>query len=90
MTSCYAIGSRASYSVVVASRVPLIVADMLLIYIMWTRLSGREFLKTGLRQPGRVSLPYVFIQDGMFLVKYHNLSRLIDRPSPAPGTVYFV
>ena len=70
MTSCHAIGSRESYSVVIASRVPLIVADMLLIFITWTRLSGLEFLKTRLRQSGRVSLPHVFIRDGLFLAHY--------------------
>ena len=78
MTSCHAIGSPESYSVVIAARVPFLVADMLLIYITWTRLNGREFLKTGLQRSGRVSLPHVFIRDGMFLAQYYKLSRLID------------
>ena len=78
MTSCHAISSRISYSVVIASRVPLIIADMLLIYITWTRLNGREFLKTGLQQSGRVSLPHVFIRDGMLVAQYFKLSMLTE------------
>ena len=88
MTSCHAIDSPESYSVVITSRVPLIVADMLLIYMTWTRLNGREFLKTGFQQSGRVSLPHVFIRDGMFLTQYYKLSRFTDGTST--GTVYFV
>ena len=51
-------------SVVVASRVPLMVADIMLIYITWTKLSSRDLLKNGIRQSTRPTLAYVCVRDG--------------------------
>ncbi len=48
------------------SRVPLIVADMLLIYITWTKLSSKDALR-GLGQSKRLSLSDILFRSGMFL-----------------------
>ncbi|RPD58972.1 hypothetical protein L227DRAFT_612361 [Lentinus tigrinus ALCF2SS1-6] len=52
--------------VVIASRVPLMIADMSIIYITWTKLSSKDVfnLKRGMWQSQRPSLPYVLIRDG--------------------------
>ncbi|RPD73345.1 hypothetical protein L226DRAFT_614240 [Lentinus tigrinus ALCF2SS1-7] len=54
------------WAVVIASRVPLMIADMSIIYITWTKLSSKDVfnLKRGMWQSQRPSLPYVLIRDG--------------------------
>ncbi|RPD59065.1 hypothetical protein L227DRAFT_654438 [Lentinus tigrinus ALCF2SS1-6] len=49
--------------VLLISRIPLIIADILLIGITWTKLSSREALQ-GLRQSKRLSLSDVLFRDG--------------------------
>ncbi|RPD78585.1 hypothetical protein L226DRAFT_297615 [Lentinus tigrinus ALCF2SS1-7] len=49
--------------IVVIARVPLIVADMVLIYITWARLSGLATLRD-IRQSKRLSLSDVLCRDG--------------------------
>ncbi|TFK82697.1 hypothetical protein K466DRAFT_666337 [Polyporus arcularius HHB13444] len=50
-------------SVTIISRVPLVVADILLIYITWTKLSNGDVLR-GIRRSKRLSLPNVLLRDG--------------------------
>ncbi|TFK84742.1 hypothetical protein K466DRAFT_601756 [Polyporus arcularius HHB13444] len=50
-------------SVVYISRVPLIVADVLLIYVTWTKLSSRGAMTT-IRQSKRLSLSDILLRDG--------------------------
>ncbi|TFK85672.1 hypothetical protein K466DRAFT_494308 [Polyporus arcularius HHB13444] len=52
-----------NHTVVIISRVPLIVADCLLIYITWTKLSGRTALKD-IRQSRRLSFSDILLRDG--------------------------
>ena len=40
------------------------VADIMLIYITWTKLSSRDLLKNGIRQSTRPTLAYVCVRDG--------------------------
>ncbi len=56
-----------THTEIVISRVPLIVADMILIYITWTRLSSRDALRVDLRRSKRPSLQDILFRDGMFL-----------------------
>ncbi|RPD73251.1 hypothetical protein L226DRAFT_572333 [Lentinus tigrinus ALCF2SS1-7] len=49
--------------ILLISRIPLIIADILLIGITWTKLSSREALQ-GLRQSKRLSLSDVLFRDG--------------------------
>ncbi|RPD59015.1 hypothetical protein L227DRAFT_612400 [Lentinus tigrinus ALCF2SS1-6] len=46
-----------------ASRAPLIVADVLLIYITWTKLSNRDVLR-GISRNTRLSLSDIILRDG--------------------------
>lgn len=73
-------------SVVVASRVPLMVADIMLIYITWTKLSSRDLLKNGIRQSTRPTLAYVCVRDGECVV-IANVEQVIHSRimSPAQG-----
>ncbi|RDX49621.1 hypothetical protein OH76DRAFT_1403520 [Lentinus brumalis] len=48
------------------SRVPLIVADVLLIYVTWTKLSSRGAMRT-IRQSKRLSLSDILLRDGSVL-----------------------
>ncbi|RDX51297.1 hypothetical protein OH76DRAFT_1481581 [Lentinus brumalis] len=49
--------------VVLSSRVPLIVADILLIYVTWTKLSSRDTFND-MRRSKRLSLSDVLLRDG--------------------------
>lgn len=53
-------------TVVFASRVPLIVADVILIYLTWSKLSSRLALRD-IRQHKRLSLAEVLLRDGTSL-----------------------
>ncbi|TFK91437.1 hypothetical protein K466DRAFT_596100 [Polyporus arcularius HHB13444] len=55
--------SKGTCTVVIASRVPLIIADMILVYITWSRLSSRNVLRD-IRQHKRLSLADVILRDG--------------------------
>ncbi|TFK85283.1 hypothetical protein K466DRAFT_495031, partial [Polyporus arcularius HHB13444] len=55
---------QAIRTVIIISRVPLVVADILLIYVTWVKLSSREALR-GIRQSRRPSLSDVLFCDGM-------------------------
>ncbi|KAI0695058.1 hypothetical protein C8T65DRAFT_744167 [Cerioporus squamosus] len=50
-------------SIVLSSRVPLIIADVLVIYITWTKLSSRDTLR-GVRQSKRLSLSDILLRGG--------------------------
>ncbi|RPD59021.1 hypothetical protein L226DRAFT_572371 [Lentinus tigrinus ALCF2SS1-7] len=50
-------------AVTIVSRAPLIAADILLIFITWTKLSSRDVLK-GIRGSGRLSLSDIILRDG--------------------------
>ncbi|KAI0697859.1 hypothetical protein C8T65DRAFT_582309 [Cerioporus squamosus] len=50
--------------VALISRVPLIVADMLIVYITWSKLSSRIALRD-IRQHKRLSLSDILLRDGM-------------------------
>ncbi|KAI0711945.1 hypothetical protein C8T65DRAFT_739401 [Cerioporus squamosus] len=52
-----------NYAVIIISRVPLIVADVLLIYITWAKLDSRGALRD-MRQSKRLSLSDVLFRDG--------------------------
>ncbi|KAI0697857.1 hypothetical protein C8T65DRAFT_698027 [Cerioporus squamosus] len=52
-----------NHTVTIVSRVPLILADILLIYITWTKLSSRAALMN-IRQSRRMSLSYTLSLDG--------------------------
>ncbi|TFK85367.1 hypothetical protein K466DRAFT_664555 [Polyporus arcularius HHB13444] len=58
-----ALDLRRRSSVVIISRVPLIVADILLICITWTKLNSRSALK-GIQQSRRLSLSDILFRDG--------------------------
>ncbi|RDX49203.1 hypothetical protein OH76DRAFT_1483407 [Lentinus brumalis] len=57
------LGSRYHISVILISRVPLIIADTILIYITWAKLGSRGTL-TGIRQSKRLSLSAILFRDG--------------------------
>ncbi|RDX48637.1 hypothetical protein OH76DRAFT_1404561 [Lentinus brumalis] len=50
--------------VIAISRAPLILADILLIYITWTKLDSRSALRTDIRWTGRLSLSHILFRDG--------------------------
>ena len=52
------------YSVVIVSRASLILADTLLVYITWTKLSGRDAVR-GIRQSKRMSLSDILFRGGI-------------------------
>ncbi|RPD56902.1 hypothetical protein L226DRAFT_615314 [Lentinus tigrinus ALCF2SS1-7] len=49
--------------VILVSRVPLIVADILLIFITWTKVGSRDTLR-GIRESKRLSLSDILLRDG--------------------------
>ena len=53
------------FVVVIVARVPLIIADILLIYITWTKLSSRDTLRD-IQQSKRLSLTDIFFRNGLF------------------------
>ena len=74
----------AARTVVIIARVPLIVADLLLIYITWTKLSSRDVLK-GIRTSKRLSLSDIFLRDGTLLCGHLFCARSLDTTqSPLP------
>ena len=65
------------FAVTVISRVPLIIADILLIYITWLRLSSRDVLKDiRLRKPKSWSLSAILLCNGMLFMTYYRVSPL--------------
>ena len=75
-----------NHTVTFISRIPLIVADVLLILITWTRLNRRDALR-GMRQSRRLSLSEILFRDGTFDT-IHVL--LVCRQTCPTGTIYFV
>ncbi len=73
----------------ITSRVALIVADVLLIYITWTKLSSQDAWRN-IRQSGkRASLSDILFRNG---ASFYSLSlhRMSSNPTPRTGTVYLV
>ena len=67
MSMCNNARSFWKHLVVIGARVPLIVADILLIYITCTKLNGRDAWRD-IGQSKRLSLSDVLFRDGKFLV----------------------
>ncbi|TFK91446.1 hypothetical protein K466DRAFT_582826 [Polyporus arcularius HHB13444] len=67
-------------AVVVISRVPLIVADMLLLYITWTKLRSRG-LPRDISQSKRLSLSDVLFCDGIVLFVLNILHLVLSLPA---------
>ena len=79
-------------AVVLAARLPLIVADIILIYITWAKLSSRDMLRAH-QKSKRLSLSDILFRDGTsqecifaHAMKTHETYQLnVDT-----GTIYFV
>ncbi|TFK85763.1 hypothetical protein K466DRAFT_600885 [Polyporus arcularius HHB13444] len=77
-------------AIVFISRVPLIVADMLLIYITWTKLSSKDALR-GIGQSKRLSLSDILFRSGTiyFVVLFIlNLLHLVLSATSRAGNGY--
>ncbi|RDX46096.1 hypothetical protein OH76DRAFT_1407228 [Lentinus brumalis] len=86
-------------TVVISSRIPLIVADLLLIYITWTKLSSRSTFDD-VRSSKRLSLPGILFRTGtiyfvaLFILNVLHLSLTLtsltgkDRTSVTKVTVF--
>ena len=74
-------------TVTIISRVPMMVADIILIYVTWTNLSGLDTWRE-MRHARRLSLPDIFVREGMCS---HVLLTMCLTSRPAmTGTVYFM
>ncbi len=78
--------AQSNCTVVVASRVPPIVADILLIYITWTKLKNWGALRN-IRQSKRLSLSDILFRGGTSLSSYDKVLLCLTSPT---GTIYFV
>ncbi|TFK90254.1 hypothetical protein K466DRAFT_485070, partial [Polyporus arcularius HHB13444] len=54
-------------TVIAISRAPLILADILLVYITWTKLDSRSALRLDGRRTDRLSPSNILFRDGMSL-----------------------
>ncbi|RDX40548.1 hypothetical protein OH76DRAFT_1490184 [Lentinus brumalis] len=61
---CLATNTTTEAIVIVIARVPLVVADILLVYITWTKLNGRDTARD-IRPSRRLSLSDILLRDGM-------------------------
>ena len=76
----------------IVARVPLIIADILLIYITWTKLSSRDTLRD-IQQSKRLSLTDIFFRNGLFYFVCRESRRTLKLTIcflACSGTVYFV
>ncbi len=76
----------------IISRVPLIAADIILIYITWKKLRGLVTL-TDVRQSKRLTLADILFRGGMsgqYLCSWHCSLRSFDRLTLRTGIIYFV
>ncbi len=64
-------------TVVIISRVPLIVADILLICITWIKLNSRSALK-GIQQSRRLSLSDILFRDGASLLQHWHTRQVTE------------
>ncbi|TFK83407.1 hypothetical protein K466DRAFT_555099 [Polyporus arcularius HHB13444] len=58
---------KTTVAIALSSRIPLIVAELLLIYITWTKLSSRSTFDD-VRKSKRLSLPGILFRTGMYTV----------------------
>ena len=77
-------------TVTIISRVPMMVADIILIYVTWTNLSGLDTWRE-MRHARRLSLPDIFVREGTrsSLTSGIFTMCLTSRPTMT-GTVYFM
>ncbi|TFK84717.1 hypothetical protein K466DRAFT_588699 [Polyporus arcularius HHB13444] len=67
-------------TVIIVSRVPLIVADMILIYSTWTKLRGSAAL-TDIRQSNRLTLSDILFRGGMSLSAVYAHCTVVVNPN---------
>ena len=74
----------------IIARAPLIFADVVLIYITWSKLRSRDALSVKLHRSERLSLQDILFRGGMSSLYVNQCVIAECTPTIDVGTIYFV